>query len=51
MKASYAVSPSWSLEGQIGYWRLLNNAADSPITKNSGSANQVRGLIGFSYQF
>lgn len=51
VKASYAVSPSWSLEGQIGYWRLLNNAADSPITKNSGSANQVRGLIGFSYQF
>ncbi|MCF6325224.1 MAG: MipA/OmpV family protein [Gammaproteobacteria bacterium] len=51
MKASYAISPRWSLEGQIGYWRLLNDAADSPIVKDAGSADQVRGLIGLSYQF
>lgn len=51
LKASYRLSPQWVLEGQIGYWRLLNEAADSPIVKDEGSENQVRGLIGFSYQF
>jgi len=51
MKASYAVSPHWSLEGQAGYWRLLNDAADSPIVKDEGSADQIRGLVGLSYQF
>ncbi len=51
MKASYAMSPRWSFEGQVGYWRLLNDATDSPIVKEVGSANQIRGLIGLSYQF
>lgn len=51
MKASYSVSPSWSLEGQLGYWQLLNDAADSPIVKDEGSADQVRGLVGLSYKF
>jgi len=45
------LSPRWSLEGEVGYWRLLNDAADSPIVKGEGSTNQVRGLIGLSYQF
>ena len=51
VKTSYAVSPRLSLEGQVGYWHLLNDAADSPIVKDVGSADQVRGLIGFLYQF
>lgn len=51
VKASYAVTPHWSVEGQVGYWRLLNDAADSPIVKEEGSADQVRGLAGLSYQF
>ncbi|PCH64048.1 MAG: hypothetical protein COC09_03780 [Gammaproteobacteria bacterium] len=51
VKATYAVSPRWSLEGQVGYWHLLNDAADSPIVKDEGSADQVRGLVGLSYQF
>jgi len=51
VKASYTLSPRWSLEGQAGYWRLLNDAADSPVVKDEGSVDQVRGLVGFSYQF
>ncbi|NOY73968.1 MAG: MipA/OmpV family protein [Gammaproteobacteria bacterium] len=51
VKASYSVSPRWSLEGQVGYWRLLNDAADSPIVKDEGSADQVRGLVGLSYHY
>lgn len=51
LKAVYELSPRWSLEGEIGYWHLLNDAADSPIVKNDGSTNQVRGLVGLSFQF
>jgi len=51
VKASYAMSLRWSFEGQVGYWRLLNDAADSPIVKDAGSVNQARGLIGLSYKF
>lgn len=49
--ASYALSTNFSLDGQVGYWRLLNDAADSPIVADEGSDNQVRGLIGLSYCF
>jgi len=51
LKSVYELSPRWSLEGQVGYWRLLSDAADSPIVKAEGSANQVRALIGISHQF
>lgn len=51
IKTSYALSPGWSIDGQLGYWRLLNDAADSPIVKDEGSADQVCGLIGISFQF
>jgi outer membrane scaffolding protein for murein synthesis (MipA/OmpV family) len=51
LKTSYALSPRWAIEGQLGYWRLLNDASDSPIVKNEGSADQIRGLVGISYQF
>lgn len=50
-KAHYALSPHWSFEGQLGYWRLINDAADSPIVKDEGSADQVRGLAGITFQF
>ena len=51
IKASYVITSRWVLEGQVGYWRLLNDAADSPIVKGEGSADQVRGLVGLSYKF
>lgn len=37
--ARYAFSESWGVEGKAGYERLINDAADSPITE-AGSANQ-----------
>lgn len=49
VKLSYAMSSRLSLEGEIGYWRLLNDAADSPIVKNDGSADQVRSFVGLTY--
>lgn len=51
LKTSYTLSTNWSLKGQLGYWHLLNDAADSPIVKDEGSANQLRGLLGVSYLF
>ena len=51
LHASYALSTSLSLDSQVGYWRLLNDAADSPIVADEGSDNQVRGLIGLLYHF
>ena len=37
--ARYSFSESWGVEGKAGYERLINDAADSPITE-AGSANQ-----------
>lgn len=51
VKTSYPISQDWIFEAQIGYWRLLNDAADSPIVKDEGSVNQFRGLLGLSFKF
>ena len=51
LKTTYALSKHWILDGQVGYWRLLNDTANSPLVDNEGSENQIRGLIGLSYQF
>ena len=37
--ARYSFSERWGVEGKAGYERLINDAADSPITE-AGSANQ-----------
>lgn len=37
--------------GGVGYSRLLNDAADSPIVRIAGSRNQLYGLLGIAYTF
>lgn len=49
--ASYAMSENWSIDGQVGYQRLLNDAADSPIVERKGSSDQFRALVGVAYRF
>ena len=51
LRTSYGLSAHLSLESQVGYWRLLNDAADSPIVKDDGSDNQFRALVGLTYRF
>jgi len=51
LHTSYALSKRLLIDSQVGYWRLLNDAADSPIVNNEGSTNQIRGIIGLSYCF
>lgn len=50
-KTAYILSKNWILNGQIGYWHLSANAADSPLVDKKGTKDQVRGLVGLSYQF
>jgi outer membrane protein len=47
----YQVTPQWEAHAFIEYDRLLGDAAASPLTKQQGSANQVRVGLGASYSF
>ncbi|QFT33430.1 MltA-interacting protein precursor [Labrenzia sp. THAF82] len=49
--ASFNVTERWGIVGRVGYSRLLGDAADSPIVKKEGSADQFSGGIGISYSF
>lgn len=49
--ASYALAENWLINGQVGYRRLLSDAADSPLVDDRGSADQFRALIGVAYRF
>lgn len=49
---TYSLSENFLINGQIGYQRLLNDAADSPIVdNNNGSRDQFRALLGVAYHF
>jgi outer membrane protein len=45
--ARYLFNERWGVEGAIGYDRLVNDAADSPITR-TGSADQYSARIGIT---
>lgn len=48
--ATYQIDDRWSVNGEISYEKLLNDAADSPIT-SAGSEDQVQVRIGVSRAF
>jgi len=50
VQSSYSYTSDWLWHTQIGYWELQGDVADSPIVE-TGSAGQVRALIGFTYKF
>ncbi len=47
--AIYSFSPKWHLAGGLIYTRLLGDAADSPVTNDRGSENQLFIGIGLAY--
>ena len=49
--ASYEMAENWLVSGQVGYQRLLNDAADSPLVDDAGSPHQFRALLGVAYRF
>lgn len=51
VRTSYVLSKHWVLDGQLGYWHLLGDAADSPLVEAAGSDHQIRGLVGLAYRF
>jgi outer membrane protein len=46
----YRISQRWSVVGEVGYERLVLDAADSPIAE-LGSENQFAAALGLSYRF
>jgi outer membrane scaffolding protein for murein synthesis (MipA/OmpV family) len=48
---SYRWSPHWTSIVYADYARLVGSAADSPITRRLGSANQFTAGIGLAYSF
>jgi MipA family protein len=49
--ADYAINEHISLGLNVGYTKLLDNAANSPIVKDQGSSNQFTGSLSASYRF
>ena len=47
----YDVTEHWGIGGRIGYTRLLGDAADSPIVRDAGSADQVMTSVSARYRF
>lgn len=48
---SYSLTQNWVIEGRGAYTRLLEDAADSPVTDDEGSANQLFGGVLINYRF
>jgi MipA family protein len=44
LRAVYSFNDRWGIEGSAGWLRLLNDAADSPVTK-AGSADQFKAIV------
>ena len=47
----YSLTRHWNVVSFMGFSRLLGDAANSPIVKERGTANQFRFGLGFSYRF
>ena len=47
----YSLTRHWNVVSFLGFSRLLGDAANSPIVKEKGTANQFRFGLGFSYRF
>lgn len=49
--AEYRWTKRWSLLGNVGYQRILGDAADSPLVARLGSPDQFTGAVGVRYRF
>ena len=46
--ATYQLTRRWKARGSVGYSRLVNDAADSPVTADP---NQFSAMVGLAYTF
>ena len=49
--ANYPLGERWGLFGSVGYDRLINAAAESPLTRQRGSRNQLSAGLALTYVF
>jgi MipA family protein len=49
--AYYPLGERWGLFGSVGYDRLMNSAADSPLTRQRGSRDQLSAGLALTYVF
>lgn len=47
----YSLTDHWGITTRLGYKRLLGDAADSPLVKDRGSADQLNGGLFVTYKF
>ena len=48
---TYNFTENWALGGIVGYKRLMNDAADSPVVDDVGNENQFLGGVFFTYSW
>ena len=48
---TYSFNENWALGGIVGYKRMLDDAADSPLVDDVGSENQFLGGVFFTYSW
>ena len=51
VSSGYQLNENWAIQGRLEYRRLLDDAADSPLVSDNGSANQYLIGAGLSYIF
>jgi outer membrane scaffolding protein for murein synthesis (MipA/OmpV family) len=51
LAGAYRLTESWRVSGLLGYGRLLGGAADSPLVKEDGTADQLFGGLGLAHAF
>ena len=51
VSANWMISENWMAISNLKYQRLMNDAADSPLVTDQGSADQVSASVGLIYAF
>ena len=49
--ADYQLSQKWGLQGGLNYYRLLNDAKDSPLVDDVGDSSQLSANVAVTYSF
>lgn len=49
--ARYRINPSWGVLGSFYYFRMLDDAEDSPLVDDVGDEDQPAGVIAVTYSF
>lgn len=48
---AYHLTPAWQIKGAVGYRKLADKAADSPVVQVAGKSTQMQASLGVSYSF